>query len=214
MGGAVTGFTKALARERAGALIKAVDFACRAQDAGARRPAARGDPARPGRGRDRPRRRTCAGRSAWSSDRRSQTRTARARRRRHAFVVTGAAGSIVSAITADLAPAARGGDVPPARPRRRAPTATTPTSPASSPTATASSASSPSGSRPPASKPTPKLVERELARIERARAALDAIAAIERAGGTAHWHQVDLTDAERGRATRSRGASSAAASTC
>ena len=44
-------------------------------------------------------------------------------------------------------------------------------------------------------RPTPKLVERELARIERARAALDAIEAIRAAGGTAHWHQVDLTDA-------------------
>jgi hypothetical protein len=46
-------------------------------------------------------------------------------------------------------------------------------------------------------KPTPKLVERELARIERGRAALDAIEAIEAAGGAAHWHQVDLTDGEQ-----------------
>jgi len=46
-------------------------------------------------------------------------------------------------------------------------------------------------------RPTPKLVERELARIERARAALDAIEAIRAAGGNAHWHQVDLTDAEQ-----------------
>ena len=43
-------------------------------------------------------------------------------------------------------------------------------------------------------RPTPKLVERELARIERARAALDACEAIRAAGGTAHWHQCDLTD--------------------
>jgi len=46
-------------------------------------------------------------------------------------------------------------------------------------------------------RPTPKLVERDLARIERARAALDAIEAIEAAGGSAHWHQVDLTSAEQ-----------------
>ena len=46
-------------------------------------------------------------------------------------------------------------------------------------------------------RPTPKLIERELARIERARAALDAIEAIERAGGRVHWHQVDLTDARQ-----------------
>jgi hypothetical protein len=44
-------------------------------------------------------------------------------------------------------------------------------------------------------KPTPKLVERELSRLERACAAQDAIAAIEAAGATAQWHQVDLTDA-------------------
>ena len=50
--------------------------------------------------------------------------------------------------------------------------------------------------RAPASKPTPKLVERELAGIERRRAALDAIEAIEAAGGAAHWHQVDLTDCD------------------
>jgi hypothetical protein len=37
-------------------------------------------------------------------------------------------------------------------------------------------------------------VERELARLERERAALDALDAIRAAGGTAHWHQVDLTD--------------------
>ena len=43
-------------------------------------------------------------------------------------------------------------------------------------------------------RPTPKLVERDLARIERARAALDALEAVRAAGGTAHWHQVDLTD--------------------
>ena len=45
-------------------------------------------------------------------------------------------------------------------------------------------------------RPTPKLVERELARIERSRAALAAVAAIEGAGGSAHWHQVDMTDAD------------------
>ena len=42
---------------------------------------------------------------------------------------------------------------------------------------------------------TPKLIERELATIERGRAALDTISVIEQAGGQVHWHQVDLTDA-------------------
>jgi hypothetical protein len=40
-------------------------------------------------------------------------------------------------------------------------------------------------------------VERELARLERGRAALDALRAVRDAGGTAHWHQVDLTEPEQ-----------------
>jgi hypothetical protein len=38
------------------------------------------------------------------------------------------------------------------------------------------------------------MVERELARIERLAMAQEAISAVERAGGTAHYHPVDLTD--------------------
>ncbi|HBL27901.1 MAG TPA: hypothetical protein DD490_13765, partial [Acidobacteria bacterium] len=41
---------------------------------------------------------------------------------------------------------------------------------------------------------TPALVEKELARLERGRAALDALEAIRAAGGTAVWHQLDLRD--------------------
>ena len=41
---------------------------------------------------------------------------------------------------------------------------------------------------------TPAMVEKELARLERAQAALSAIEAVEKAGGTAHYHPVDLTD--------------------
>jgi NAD(P)-dependent dehydrogenase (short-subunit alcohol dehydrogenase family) len=43
---------------------------------------------------------------------------------------------------------------------------------------------------------TPALVERELAALERARAGLDAIQAVRAAGGIAHYHSVDLTDAD------------------
>jgi hypothetical protein len=43
---------------------------------------------------------------------------------------------------------------------------------------------------------TPAKVNQALARIERSRAALDAVLAVEDAGGTAHWHQVDLTDGD------------------
>jgi KR domain/Polyketide synthase dehydratase domain/Polyketide synthase dehydratase N-terminal domain len=45
-------------------------------------------------------------------------------------------------------------------------------------------------------RPTPVAIERELSRIERLDAALAAIQAVEAAGGTAHYHSVDLTDAE------------------
>ena len=45
-------------------------------------------------------------------------------------------------------------------------------------------------------RPTPVLIERELARFERLQAALAAVRAVEDAGGTAHYHSVDLTDAD------------------
>ena len=44
-------------------------------------------------------------------------------------------------------------------------------------------------------RPTPVLIERELARFERLQAALAAVRAVEEAGGTAHYYSVDLTDA-------------------
>src|SRR5664280_2901440 len=111
------------------------------------------------------------------------------------FVITGAAGSIVSAIIADLANAAAGGvfhllDLTPepdpanddlrmftrdhdglkARiiERRKA-----------------------AGER-----VTPVMVERELAGIERGAAALAAIESVQSAGGTARYHSVDLTNAD------------------
>ena len=110
------------------------------------------------------------------------------------FVVTGAAGSIVSAITADLA-AASGGtfhllDLVP-EPERGDPDLERIEADRDGLKRDLAERMRTRGER-----PTPKLVEQELARIERARAALDALAAIERAGGRAHWHQVDLTDPE------------------
>ncbi|HUA43669.1 MAG TPA: SDR family NAD(P)-dependent oxidoreductase, partial [Solirubrobacteraceae bacterium] len=192
LGGAVTGFTKALAHERQGALVKAVDFG-------------NGTPARvaqtlidetlrdPGAveiGH--------ADHLRWSVglvEQPAEHDPAREPGRDTKFMVTGAAGSIVSAIIADLA-AASGGtfhllDLVPA--------------PDSSDPDLARLTSDKEGLghdlaeriRERGERPTPKLVERELARIERGRAALDAIQAIERAGGQAHWHQVDLTDAEQ-----------------
>ncbi|MGO9928078.1 MAG: SDR family NAD(P)-dependent oxidoreductase [Mycobacterium sp.] len=109
------------------------------------------------------------------------------------FLVTGAAGSIVSAITADLAAAWRGTfhlldltpEPDPADPDLRR------------------YAEDRDGFkveladriRQRGERPTPVLIERELARVERLQAALAAVRAVEEAGGTAHYHSVDLTDA-------------------
>ena len=110
------------------------------------------------------------------------------------FLVTGAAGSIVSAITADLA-AASGGTfylldlVPepdPANPDLER------------------FATDKDGLKRDlfariqarGERATPALVEKELAALERAKAARDAIDAVRAAGGTAHYYSVNLTDAE------------------
>ena len=80
MGGAVTGFTKALARERADALVKAVDFAAGRRPRRVADGLRRRDAARPGRRRDRPRRRPALdGRPASSEPRRPTMPGARAR---------------------------------------------------------------------------------------------------------------------------------------
>jgi NAD(P)-dependent dehydrogenase (short-subunit alcohol dehydrogenase family) len=108
------------------------------------------------------------------------------------FVVTGAAGSIVSAITADLA-AASGGtfhllDLTP-QPDRVDPDLATFRADRDALKATIAERMRAAGD-----KPTPVAIERELARYERLNAALTAIQAVEAAGGTAHYHSVDLTD--------------------
>ena len=111
------------------------------------------------------------------------------------FCVTGAAGSIVSAITADLA-AASGGtfhllDLV-AEPDPTDPDLARFASDRDGLKRELAERIKERGER-----PTPKLVERELARIERARAALDAVEAVREAGGKAYWHQVDLTDPDQ-----------------
>jgi NADP-dependent 3-hydroxy acid dehydrogenase YdfG len=109
------------------------------------------------------------------------------------FVVTGAAGSIVSAITADLA-AASGGvfhllDLTPA-PDPEDPDLAAFRSNRDGLKATLAARMKAAGER-----PTPVAIERELARIERLNAALSAVQAVEAAGGTAHYHALDLRDA-------------------
>ena len=110
------------------------------------------------------------------------------------FVVTGAAGSIVSAVTADLASNAPGvfhllDLTPPPDP--------------SDPDLVAYSKDRDGLKRTifdrlqkAGERATPAVVERHLARIERSHAALSAIQAIEAAGGTVHYHSVNLLDGE------------------
>ena len=195
LGGAVTGFTKALDRERANALIKVVDFGDgdggdAATVADALVAELQSDPGAVEIG--------YAGGVRWSValvERPVEHDPAREPGRDTVFLVTGAAGSIVSAIIGDLASASGGTfhllDLVPA--------------PDSADPDLARFIDDRDGLgreladriRERGDRPTPKSVERELARIEREKAALDAITAIERAGGSAHWHQVDLCDTDQ-----------------
>ncbi|HXW58650.1 MAG TPA: SDR family NAD(P)-dependent oxidoreductase [Solirubrobacteraceae bacterium] len=191
LGGAVTGFTKSLARERPDALVKAVDFAP------SRKTAALADLLLEETLRD-----PGAVELGYAEDLRWSVGLA-AQAGRHdvereptgetVFLITGAAGSIVSAITADLTKGSGGTfhllDLVPA-PDPGDPDLSSYVTDRDGLKRELAERIRESGER-----ATPKLVERELARIERARAALDAIEAIESAGGSASWHQVDLTDA-------------------
>ncbi len=110
------------------------------------------------------------------------------------FVVTGAAGSIVSAITADLA-AASGGtfhllDLTPT-PDRNDPDLEAFRNDKNGLKVTIAERMKAAGDH-----PTPVAIERELSRFERLNAALTAVQSVEAAGGTVHYHSVDLTDAE------------------
>ena len=180
LGGAVSGFNKALAREREKVLVKVVDFAV------SRKKAALADILVEETLRD-----PGAVEIGYADDLRwsvalverdAEADPARKLSGDTVFVITGAAGSIVSAITADLA-AASGGtfhllDLVP--------------EPDSGDPDLDRSVSDPDGLKRELAeriqqrgeRPTPKLVERELARIERARAARDAMRG--RSGGRRH----------------------------
>ncbi len=110
------------------------------------------------------------------------------------FVITGAAGSIVSAITADLA-AASGGtfyllDLVP-EPDANNPDIARFISDKDNLKRDLFARIQARGER-----ATPALVEKELAALERAHAALSAINAVKAAGGTPHYFSVNLADAE------------------
>jgi NAD(P)-dependent dehydrogenase (short-subunit alcohol dehydrogenase family) len=111
-------------------------------------------------------------------------------------VVTGAAGSIVSAIVADLARAAGGGtfhliDLTP-QPDPEDAQLGAYIADLDAFKLTVAAELKEKGER-----PTPVAIERELARYERAQAALAAIQAVQDAGGTVHYHAIDLTDPEQ-----------------
>src|SRR5659263_503497 len=111
------------------------------------------------------------------------------------FVITGAAGSIVSAIIADLANAAGGGlfhlldltpEPDPANDDLRMFTRDH----------DGLKARIIERRKAAGELVTPVMVERELAGIERGAAALAAIESVQSAGGTARYHSVDLTNAD------------------
>jgi NAD(P)-dependent dehydrogenase (short-subunit alcohol dehydrogenase family) len=191
LGGAVQGFVKAYRRERKDALAKVVDFAAGAGDAeiaDALVAEALADPGAVEIGRR-------AG-ERWSIglDVRPVTPSPAVRLDRDTvFAVTGAAGGITSAVVADLA-AASGGTfhlldlvAPPAADdphvalfragRERLKEALI------------------AEARERGEKPTPVAIDRQLMAVERQDAALRALASVRAAGGTAHWHAVDLLDA-------------------
>ncbi|MGE5813459.1 MAG: SDR family NAD(P)-dependent oxidoreductase, partial [Acidobacteriota bacterium] len=191
LGGAVTGFVKALSRERPDALVKAVDFAGGAEpafvadrlidetlhDPGIIEVGYKND-------------------LRWSialaDEPAPQAASGLQLSRDTVFVVTGAAGSIVSAITADLA-AASGGRFY-LLDRVPEPDPGDPDIPRLKDDKEALKRDLASRLKARGEKPTPALVERELARIERAEAALASIRSVAAAGGTARYLSVDLTD--------------------
>jgi NAD(P)-dependent dehydrogenase (short-subunit alcohol dehydrogenase family) len=191
LGGAVSGFVKAYKREQPDALAKVVDFAGGSPTADALIEETLRDPGsvevgRPGDGL----RYSIGlaevpfgdGTSGMTLDQDT------------VFLVTGAAGSIVSAITADLA-AASGGtfhllDLTP-KPDPGDPDLRLFTTDKDALKSEIAKRLKAGGQR-----PTPVLIEGELSRYERLAAAIAAIDAVTAAGGTAHYHQVDLTDAK------------------
>ncbi|MBZ5707448.1 MAG: SDR family NAD(P)-dependent oxidoreductase, partial [Acidobacteriia bacterium] len=193
LGGAVVGFTKTYKRERMDALVKAVDFEPERKaseladiligetlrDTGAVEIGYKGG-------------------QRWTIGLQEQPaadgQPGLVLGKDTVFVITGAAGSIVSAITADLA-AASGGtfyllDLVP-EPDPNNPDLKRFVSDKEGLKRDLFMRIQARGER-----ATPALVEKELAALERALAAVTAIDAVRAAGGTAHYFSVNLTDAD------------------
>jgi acyl transferase domain-containing protein/NAD(P)-dependent dehydrogenase (short-subunit alcohol dehydrogenase family) len=193
LGGAVTGFTKTYKRERVEAVVKAVDF-----EAGQK----------PSEIADRLIAETLRDPGAVEIGYKDGLRWTVGLEEQPAadgqpgftldqntvFLITGAAGSIVSAITADLAAASGGAfyllDLVPEP---------DPDNPDLKRFVTDKDALKRdlfARIQARGERATPALVEKELAVLERAQAARNAIDAVRAAGGTAHYFSVNLTDAE------------------
>jgi len=192
MGGAVVGFTKAYKRERPDALVKAVDFAAD-RDASEIAAILIGETLRDNGAVEIGYKNGLR----WTVGLQEQTandgQPGLALNRNSVFVITGAAGSIVSAITADLA-AASGGtfyllDLVP-EPDANNPDLARFVTDRDNLKRDLFARMQARGER-----ATPALVEKELAALERAHAALSATNAVRAAGGTPHYFSVNLADA-------------------
>ena len=193
LAGTVAGFTKTFRRERMDAAAKVVDFerGCPAQEIADRLIAETlKDPGAVEVGYKNELRWTVGLQEQPAEDGRPGT----VLNHETVFLVTGAAGSIVSAITADLAAAAGGvfyllDLVPEPDPTdeniRRF------TTDKEGLKRDLAARIKERGKR-----PTPAMVEKELAALERANAAQTAIDAVRAAGGTPYYFSVNLTDAE------------------
>ncbi|MCP3956867.1 MAG: SDR family NAD(P)-dependent oxidoreductase [bacterium] len=195
LGGAVTGFVKTYKRERSDALVKAVDFAPSRKTAALAEcliAETLSDPGAVEIG--------YAGGERWgvglveqAVDRHADEEPGIELGPDSVFVVTGAAGSIVSAIVAGLA--ASGGtfhllDLAP-EPDAGDPDLERFVTDSEGLKRDIFERLKASGER-----ATPAAVEHRLAALERARAALAAIRAVRTAGGEAHYHSLDLRDGE------------------
>ena len=109
-------------------------------------------------------------------------------------LVTGAAGSIVSAITADLA--VHSGGVFHLLDLTPAPDPSDPDIAAFRSDRASLKGTIAARLREVGGKPTPVAIDRELAHLERLEAALTCVESVEAAGGTAYYYSVDLTDPE------------------
>jgi acyl transferase domain-containing protein/NAD(P)-dependent dehydrogenase (short-subunit alcohol dehydrogenase family)/acyl carrier protein len=192
LGGAVVGFVKTYKRERSDALVKALDFESNRdanEVAGLLIEETNLDPGAVEIG--------YTGERRWTVDLEENPandgQPGMVLDKNSIFLITGAAGSIVSAITADLA-AASGGtfyllDLAP-KPDPESPDLKRFITDKENLKRDLFARIQERGER-----ATPALVEKELANLERAQAAQTAIDAVHAAGGTAHYFSVNLSDA-------------------